>query len=428
MSYQEAYKVIKPHLVTVVIFDVCSNDCILFKGEFKDSVTCPKCNESRFKAGNIPRRRFHYQPVGPRLVLNFGTSNISFIFQSHAVERNTLENGGTMCDIQDSPVWKEAYSATGTFKGDPRGVGLSICLDRLNPLSKNKANYFMWPIVLGQLNLPRRIRYSFANLILTGIIPSQREGKEPKHTDPSLEVLVEEIIFLPGSTIYDAYRKAPFQAKVEIMIYILDYQGFGKVFCLTDTGSYRSCGWCMQKGVYCKHLHKVVYPGNRRFLPTNHVLRKDCHNFPEHSEELRQRPAIRSFQQDISFHKAYGNAKNQAQRNRLASGTGCREMYVLSSKKPSFDRVKQTVPDAIQTIAVQMKHLVRCIAGKAPEDSIAVRLQEKALDRFQDSWITASTETSSSSTTSSRKGKEKTEKHFSERSHITANCTIWTKQ
>lgn len=133
MSYQEAYKVIKPHLVTVVSFDVCSNDCILFKGEFKDSVTCPKCNESRFKVGNIPRRRFHYQPVGPRLVLNFGTSNISFILQSHAVERNTLENGGTMCDIQDSPVWKEAYSATGTFKGDPRGVGLSICLDRLNP-------------------------------------------------------------------------------------------------------------------------------------------------------------------------------------------------------------------------------------------------------------------------------------------------------
>lgn len=87
----------------------------------------------------------------------------------------------------------------------------------------------MWPIVLGQLNLPRRIRYSFANLILTGIIPGQREGKEPKHIDPYLEVLVEEII-LSGSTINGAYRKAPFQAKVEIMIYILDYQGFGNVF------------------------------------------------------------------------------------------------------------------------------------------------------------------------------------------------------
>lgn len=103
------------------------------KENFKDSVTCPKCNESRFKGGNIPRRRFHYQPLGPRLVRHFGTSNISCILQSHAVERNTLENGGTMCDIKDSPVWKEAYSATGTFKGDPRGVGLSICLDGLNP-------------------------------------------------------------------------------------------------------------------------------------------------------------------------------------------------------------------------------------------------------------------------------------------------------
>lgn len=77
--------------------------------------------------------------------------------------------------------------------------------------------------------------------------------------------------------------------------------------------------------------------------------------------------------------------------------------------------MKQTVPDAMHTIAVQMKHLVRCIAGKAPEDSIAVRLQEKALDRFQDSWITASTETSSSSTSSSRKGKEKTEKNTSQK-------------
>ena len=90
-------------------------------------------------------------------------------------------------------------------------------------------------------------------------------------------------------------------------------------------------------------------------------------------------------------------------------------MYVLASKSHSFDRVKQTVPHASHTIAVQMKHLVRCIAGKAPEDSIAVRLQEKSLDRFQDSWITASTETSSSSTSSNKKGKEKTEKNTSQK-------------
>ena len=227
-SYQEAYKIIKPYLYPEVIFDVCPNDCILFRGEYKDSVTCPKCKESRFKAGNIPKRTFHYLPLGPRLVRNYGTNKISCLLQSHGGEN---KGSGRMSDIHDAPKWKEAFSADGTFKGDLRGIGLSLCLDGLNPWSKNKANYSMWPIVLGQLNLPRSIRYNFANIILVGIIPSQVKGKEPKHLDPFLEVLLDEILFLSGCKIYDAYREAPFHMKVEIMIYILDYQGFGKVFC-----------------------------------------------------------------------------------------------------------------------------------------------------------------------------------------------------
>lgn len=343
---------VKPYLIPEVVFDVCPNDCILFRREYKDAASCPKCNESRFKAGKIPKRTFHYLPLGPRLLRNYGTKDISCILQSHGGETASLENECSMADIHDSPKWKEAFSAGGTFKGDPRGIGLSMCLDELNPWSKNKTNYSMWPIVLGQLNLPRRIRYNFANLILAGIIPSQVQGMEPKHLDPYLEVLVDEIIFLSGCKIYDAYQNAPFHAKVEVMIYILDYQGFGKVFCLTGTGSYRGCGWCMHKGVYCKHLHKIVYYGNRRFLPADHMLREDCHNFSEQSEEKRQSPESRTFKQDVLFHKAYDNAKNQAQANRMACGTGCREIYLLAQKIPSFDRLQQTMPDAMHSIAV----------------------------------------------------------------------------
>ena len=161
-SYQEAYKMIKPYLDPEVIFDVCQNDCILFRGEYKDSASCPKCKESRFKAGKIPKRTFHYLPLGPRLVRNYGAKDISYLLQSHGGENLALQNSGphSMSDIHDSPTWKEAFSADGAFKGDPRGVGLSLCLDGLNPWSKNKANYSMWPIVLGQLNLPRSARSS----------------------------------------------------------------------------------------------------------------------------------------------------------------------------------------------------------------------------------------------------------------------------
>ena len=78
--------------------------------------------------------------------------------------------------------------------------------------------------------------------------------------------------------------------------------------------------------------------------------------------------------------------RSQAQCNRLASGTGCRGMYCLAQKNPKFDQVHQTMPDAMHTIAVQVKHLVKCIAGKAPEVSVGVRMQEKSLGMFQESW------------------------------------------
>lgn len=136
------------------------------------------------------------------------------------------------------------------------------------------------------------------------------------------------------------------------MISILDYQGFGKVFSLTATGSYRDCAWCLLKGQYCKHLHKMVYSENRRFLPLDHELRKDSENFPEHSVEEQTKPTYRTFQQDALFHKAYDGAKNNSQASKLATGTGCRGSYVLAQKIPSFDRVEQSLPDAMHTISV----------------------------------------------------------------------------
>ena len=201
---------------------------------------------------------------------------------------------------------------------------------------------------------------------------------------------LDEIFFFRSCKIYDAYREAPFQVKVDIMIYILDYQGLGKVFNMTGTGSYSSCAWCMHKGQYCKHLNKVAYSGNIRFLPADNVLRKDSKNFPDQSEELRQGPPKRNFKQDVMFHKEYDSGGSQAQCNRLASGTGCRGMYCLAQKNPKFDRVNQTMPDAMHTIAVPVKHLVKCIAGNVPEDSVGVRMQEKSLGRFQESWPTVS--------------------------------------
>ena len=97
----------------------------------------------------------------------------------------------------------------------------------MNPFSKEKVTYLMWPIVLSILNLPRHIRYSPGSMLLVGIIPGRTE---PNNMDPYLDILVDEIIEMNGSQLYDSYRKEHFQLNVDILFHILDYPGQNKVF------------------------------------------------------------------------------------------------------------------------------------------------------------------------------------------------------
>lgn len=107
---------------------------------------------------------------------------------------------------------------------------LQLSTDGVNPFSSNKVAYSMWPIMLCVLNLPRSVRYLFGNVMLAGIAPAQADGQEPKNVDPYLELVVVEILDLSGVTFFDAFREAPFTFKVDLLNYVLDYPGLGKVF------------------------------------------------------------------------------------------------------------------------------------------------------------------------------------------------------
>ena len=70
------------------------------------------------------------------------------------------------------------------------------------------------------------------------------------------------------------------------------------------------------------------------------------------------------------------------------------------------------MPDAMHTVAVQVKHLHRCLAGKASEDSLAVRKQEMELNRFPECWprsSCSSDDAKASSSKCSNRGKNKKE-------------------
>ena len=279
-SYEAALRIIQPYLVKPEIYDVCPNDCTVFRGEYKMHSACPVCGSNRYvsKDSSSPIRRFTYLPIKPRLQRMFGNSNIAQVLQSHAALIHSESDYACVYDIQQSLAWRGFYSDNGIFEGDPRGLSLSICTDGVNPFSHNKVSYSMWPIMLSLLNLPRNIRYHFGSILLVGIIPSNG-SQEPQSLNPYLEILVDELLELSSSTMYDAYQKAPFNCKVSVLLYIMDYPGISKVLSVVGSGSIQGCMFCDIQGTRNEDLKKTVYLQNRRFLDLQSSMRKDSERY-----------------------------------------------------------------------------------------------------------------------------------------------------
>ena len=149
-----------------------------------------------------------------------------------------------------SEAWISVYSEGGRFKGDLRGISLSLCTDGMNPFSKENITYSMWPITVNVLNLPFYIRNRHGSMMLTGIIPGK---SEPRDLDPYFEILVDELLSLQGSECYDAFKDEHFKMKVDIFMNVLDYPGQNKLF------------HCVGKYV-CVFLCAGLFPSSSYFI------------------------------------------------------------------------------------------------------------------------------------------------------------------
>ena len=230
-SYSSATSMTKSMLSPVEDYHCCVNDCIIFRDSpehsFAELDTCPVCGEARYDAGTrVPRKRFHYLPLTPRLHRLFGNPHTSQLLQCHSTSIEATSTS-TIVDIHQSQLWKGLYSEEGLYGGDAHGISLGICADGLNPFSKERTTYSMWPLVLSILNLPRHLRNLAGSLLLSGIIPGR---SEPRNTDPYLELIVDELVQVNGTKCWDSYKKEEFELQVSIQLHILDYPGQNKVF------------------------------------------------------------------------------------------------------------------------------------------------------------------------------------------------------
>lgn len=111
-SYREARKLIEPFLFPLERYDVCVNDCIVFRKDALNFKSCNICKEARYKNNGKPRRTFTYFPLGPRLGRILGTRSLEDLFFSKQ------QDGEYIGDIQDTDTWSlEWFDENGLLQG-----------------------------------------------------------------------------------------------------------------------------------------------------------------------------------------------------------------------------------------------------------------------------------------------------------------------
>ena len=228
-SYADLFKLLKPDLCPVMDYHCCINDCVVYRDsgdhEYADLSKCPECDEDRYETGTmIPRKRFKYMPLENRVRRLFANKITSQLLQNHSVIDSNDDD--IVSNIHQSPAWKSWYSSTGVFQGDQRGLSFAICMDGLNPFSREKNVYSTCPMFLMILNLPHHIRTLPGSIMLTGLIAGP---KEPKNCNPYVDVLVDDIIHLNTLTLYDGHSDETFALKANIVLNVFDYPGQNKV-------------------------------------------------------------------------------------------------------------------------------------------------------------------------------------------------------
>ena len=113
--------------------------------------------------------------------------------------------------------------------------------------------------------------------------------------DVYLRPLVEELLQLwgkPGVRAWDENKQEPFNLRGLLFVTINDWPTLSNLSGQTNKG-YKACTHCLDKteGTYLHKCKKVVYLANRRFLPTNHPVRKKGKHFKGEADH-RKKPEL----------------------------------------------------------------------------------------------------------------------------------------
>ncbi|KAK1669501.1 hypothetical protein QYE76_057660 [Lolium multiflorum] len=146
-STEEAKKVVCPLDLPHEKYHACINDCVIYRGEYKDRTTCPVCGHGRYKVGNkkVPRKVVWYFPITPRLQRYFVDPKEAKLMQWHAERQKPEEDpemGYMLTHPSDAGQWQALDIAFPRFGGDARNIRLGTPPPK--PCTKVLEGGFAW--------------------------------------------------------------------------------------------------------------------------------------------------------------------------------------------------------------------------------------------------------------------------------------------
>ncbi|CAH9124429.1 unnamed protein product [Cuscuta epithymum] len=298
-SHRHAQKVLKNIGLGYVKIHSCPYDCVLFYKENEKLDECPVCKEPRYELNSngkkIPKKVLRYFPLKPRLQRLYMSHHTADHMTWH---KDGRVEDGIMRHPADTIAWKELDKAYPDFAKEARNVRLGLASDGFNPFGDIRTPYSMWPVMVVPYNLPPWMCMKKEYTMLTLLIPGKREpGKE---IDVYLRPLIDELkeLWEIGLPTYDKVSNSIFNLHAAVLWTISDLPGYGNLSGWSTKG-YDACPNCNDDGTSMWFGGKVCFMGHRRWLPINHVWRKNKKSF-NGKLEFRAKPKKLSGEEILS--------------------------------------------------------------------------------------------------------------------------------
>ncbi|XP_013688786.1 uncharacterized protein LOC106392524 [Brassica napus] len=257
----------------------CKNDCILYRKEYENLESCPRCKVSRWKMDKhnneikvgIPAKVLRYFPIKDRFRRMFRSKRMAEDLRRHYT--NAAEDG-TMRHPVDSISWAQVNDKWPDFAADPRNLRLGISTDGMNPFSMQNTNHSTCPVLLVNYNTPPTMCIKAENIMFTLLIPGTTAPCN--NIDVYLAPLIDDLKYLwaEGIEVYDSFAKEYFKLRALLLWSISDYPALGTLSGCKVKGK-QACNVCGKDtpARWLKFSRKFVYMGNRKRLSPGHRYR-----------------------------------------------------------------------------------------------------------------------------------------------------------